>query len=269
MILGVIRYREFRPPPALESFVSAIWLLEHSAGDGALQRVVPDGHSELIVNWGPAFEFFKNGNWNRQPRIFLAGQLDGPLLLRPVGAGKTMGIRFHPQGAAAIFPQPMHELSGRFTAIDELSPGLARDLTNTLDAADPVEAAGAALLGAEGRRGHRDLAVAETVRRIALSKGSLDLGALAREIGVSVRQLERRFQSVVGLPPKVLCRIQRFQNIFRVLQEESTNWVDAAAACGYYDQAHLIRDCRNFSGTTPAVLMSAETDFARYFYERR
>ena len=48
----------------------------------------------------------------------------------------------------------------------------------------------------------------------------------------------------------------------------SANWVDMAIDCGYYDQAHLIRDCKSLSGETPAVLLAEDADLARYFYRR-
>ena len=82
------------------------------------------------------------------------------------------------------------------------------------------------------------------------------------------RQFERRFQTSVGLPPKLFCRIRRFRQIFELLEQESIDWVDAALAYGYYDQSHLIRDCRDLSGTTPAILFDENADLARHFYTR-
>jgi len=113
-----------------------------------------------------------------------------------------------------------------------------------------------------------DVLVAEAVRRITIAKGASNLVALARELGLSLRQLERRFHAAVGLPPKFFCRIQRFNNVFRVLGQDSCNWVETAIACGYYDQAHLIRDCKSLSGNTPAILLAEDADLARHFYRR-
>ena len=162
----------------------------------------------------------------------------------------------------------MHELSGRFTPVEELSPTLSRDLNHALESPDPIAAIEAALLSAGDTSKGGDLLVAEAVRRIILAKGGSDLGALARELGLSIRQLERRFHSTVGLPPKLFCRIERFSNVFRVLGQQSRNWVETAFACGYYDQAHLIRDCKSLSGNTPAILLADEADLARHFYLR-
>lgn len=262
----MVWYREIAPSPPLRTFIHSFWILEHDGQGAAAQRVVPDGHSELILNWGQPFEAFEAGQWRGQPRCFLAGQIDGPLLLRPAGPAKMLGIGFQPHGAGNVFPQPMHELSGRFTPVQDLSLELSRNLNRALESTDPIAKVEAALLRAVSNSRACDLLVAEVVRRIILANGAMDLAALARELGLSLRQLERRFLAAVGLAPKLFCRIQRFRHVFGVLGQPSCNWVETAVACGYYDQAHLIRDCKDLSGTTPAILLAKDADLARHFY---
>jgi AraC-like DNA-binding protein len=264
----LIRYQEIRPSARLGRFVASFWILEHDGEDVLPQRVVPDGHSELILNWRQPFEWFQAGAWHKQPQCFLAGQIDGPLLLKPNGPAKMLGIGFQPHGAASVFPQPMHELSGRFTPLEDLSRRLSRDIDQILESPDPIAAVEAALSSMLDISRDGDLLIEEAVRRITLAKGGSNLASLSRELGLSIRQLERRFQAVVGLPPKLFCRIQRFSNVFRVLGQPSCDWVETAVACGYYDQAHLIRDCKNLSGNTPTVLMGDDADLARHFYRR-
>ncbi len=179
-----------------------------------------------------------------------------------------LGIGFQPHGAASVFSQPMHELSGRFTPVEDLSRQLSRGLNDALDSHDPIAAVESALLSAENKVCGGDLLIAEAARRITLGKGALDLAALARELGLSIRQLERRFLAAVGLSPKLFCRIQRFNNVFHVLGQPSCNWVETAVASGYYDQAHLIRDCKDLSGNTPAILLAEDADLARHFYQQ-
>jgi AraC-like DNA-binding protein len=88
------------------------------------------------------------------------------------------------------------------------------------------------------------------------------------ELGVSIRQMERRFNAGVGLPPKLFCRMQRFVQVFRAIGTQPNKWADTAVACGYYDQAHLIRDFKSFSGETPAALLAEDADLARHFLKR-
>jgi methylphosphotriester-DNA--protein-cysteine methyltransferase len=144
-----------------------------------------------------------------------------------------LGIGFHPDGAARLFGPCMPELSGKFTSVEDISTSLARKLTPALESPDPIAMVEAALLSALGSHDRSDLLVTE---------------------------------AAVGLSPKLFSRLQRFNHVFRVLETSVSNWAQTAAACGYYDQAHLIRDCKRFSGTTPAKLLAGDGDLARYFY---
>jgi len=94
----------------------------------------------------------------------------------------------------------------------------------------------------------------------------METSELAFTCGLSTRQLQRRFKAEVGIGPKLLARIQRFQRIFWAL-ESSPEWVQVALQCGYYDQAHLIRDFRDFSGAAPAALLAPGTDLAFHFLQ--
>lgn len=84
--------------------------------------------------------------------------------------------------------------------------------------------------------------------------GCLGIGRLAAEIGCSRKHLVAGFGSEIGLPPKTLARILRFARVLRRLDgADRPAWAEIALDCGYYDQAHLIRDFRQFAGTTPAA----------------
>jgi AraC-like DNA-binding protein len=262
-----VRYREIPPPARLRSFVEALWTLESDGSHAAPQRVVPDGHPELILNAGHPFEVLQGGEWRRQPGLFFAGQIEGPLLLRPGGAAHVLGIRFHPHGAAALFGPRMHELTARFTGIDDLSPALASGLGGAVEAGLSIARVEAALLAAETRLRAPDRVVEEAVRRLREAPQT-DIAVLARSLGISLRHLERRFRAAVGLPPKLFGRMRRFLQVFSAIEQPSATWVRAAVDCGYYDQAHLIRDFRRFSGHTPAVLLARDADLARHFLER-
>jgi AraC-like DNA-binding protein len=231
----MVRYGEIRPCAQLQSFISTFWILEHDGGDAAPQRVVPDGHSELILNWSHPFQFFQRGRWLDQPSCFFAGQIDGPLLLRPTGAAKMQGIGFHPDGAARLLRRPVHQLSRLFTPVDDLSPSLSRGLHDPLHGPDAIAGVEAALaLCADGSR-RSDLVVSEAIARIERSRGALDVAVLAKELALSTRQLERRILAEVGLSPKMFSRIQRFSGVFTALRQPSCNWVETAMSCGYYD----------------------------------
>lgn len=91
------------------------------------------------------------------------------------------------------------------------------------------------------------------------------IGRLAALCGVERRTLERLFRDSVGFSPKRLCRIVRFQRVLREVRLRPQAWVDIAVRCGYFDQAHLIRDFRELSGDSPAVFLRDEPALSRCF----
>jgi AraC-like DNA-binding protein len=92
--------------------------------------------------------------------------------------------------------------------------------------------------------------VAWTFRRLATADGRVAIGALADEVGWSRRHLATSWRRDVGLGPKAVARILRFQRALRLLREGHT-LADAAYECGYADQPHLNRDFRALAGATP------------------
>src|SRR5262249_48708791 len=108
-----------------------------------------------------------------------------------------------------------------------------------------------------------DPIVEHAVTELTASNGMLSVASLAHDFGLSTRHLERRFLESVGIAPKVYARMQRFQSVWPVIDPRAP-WAAAAFACGYYAQAHLIRDFREFSGEPPASLIATD-DLARHF----
>ncbi|HVF15298.1 MAG TPA: helix-turn-helix domain-containing protein, partial [Steroidobacteraceae bacterium] len=74
--------------------------------------------------------------------------------------------------------------------------------------------------------------------------------------GLSARRLTRLFAIEVGLTPKLYARVKRFQHMFKSMRHPQLDWSELAVTCGYFDQSHLIRDCKSISGFTPTELQA-------------
>jgi AraC-like DNA-binding protein len=85
------------------------------------------------------------------------------------------------------------------------------------------------------------------------SHGKAPIGWICDRLGRSRRHLAVQFRDQVGLPPKIVARILRFDRAVSMLARPHANLVDVAFECGYYDQAHLSRDFRSFAGKPPAA----------------
>jgi AraC-like DNA-binding protein len=279
----MMRYTVHAPPPALRRTVECLW---HVQGDGAgapPETIVPDGCIELIVHAGDPFLECgpvspgpgAGGPGAPQPRVFVAGQLTRALAIRPGARLDTWGVRFRPGGAAACLGPDLERLASCLVPFEDLWGRAGRSEADRLlehrEGAAGLRRALEVLLLRRLAGGPGVDALAEAAaQRILRERGAVTVDVLAADAGVGRRQLERRFRSAVGLPPRALLRIARFQNLFRLYQETSRPaWADLALAAGYYDQAHLVNDFRELAGTTPPRFLAAQGELSRRFTERR
>jgi AraC-like DNA-binding protein len=201
------------------------------ASAGAAWLAPPSTAVTVIINMGAAF--------GGLPGAFVAGLTDRCDVVSQHGEIDCLDLKLTPLGAYRLFGVPMSELTGRVVDLAELAnlrPGrLEEDLLR---------------LAADGPEPARE--VAQVWRRLTATHGTAPIGALAAEVGWSRRHLVTRFREQVGLPPKTVARILRFEELLRRLPAAGRGRTAAvAAACGYYDQAHMNRDFREFAGTTP------------------
>ena len=89
--------------------------------------------------------------------------------------------------------------------------------------------------------------VNDTIQNILINKGSLDIAKLAKKSFVSTRQLERLFHEYVGITPKKLSNLIRYQFLWRdILCEPDFDVLSAVYKFGYTDQSHLLREFKRY-----------------------
>jgi AraC-like DNA-binding protein len=223
---------------------------------------------ELILNFGAEFVQHCEGHRELQPRNFFVGQMTGPILISPTGAVQLIGIRFHPGGTAPFLRLPLHEITDHVVELGSLSSTLERDLLCVSLVSASLTKKIAAIeefLTRELSSREIDPRLMRLAAKIVDSGGLVSVDQLANDAGLSSRQLERRFLREIGLGPKLLGRIIRFQQVFRAVEHCDAAWATIAIECGYYDQAHLIRDFHQFARQTPAVLFEHQSALTESF----
>ncbi|PAN03088.1 AraC family transcriptional regulator [Streptomyces sp. Alain-F2R5] len=202
------------------------------------------------------------------------GSVTGGLRCRSVAIhhdGRQRGVQLSltPLGARAIYGMPAAELAHRLVPLDELLGALAVELVDRLRSATTWAARFTALdellLRAVGRAACGDPVhwvrpeVAEAWRRLVAARGRVQVGAVAEELGWSRRYLTERFRREVGLSPKTFARVLRFEHAHELaVAQEPLPWGDVATVSGYADQAHLVRDWREFTGRSPTAWRRGE-----------
>lgn len=271
-----MQYAEVPPLPRLAGIVDRLWTLSGDATSlGAdTQPVLPDGCPELIMHFGDAFErVYANGVVERQSAIIFAAQLTSQLLLRPTGLIRVLGVRFHPYGAAALIKAPQHELTGMTIGVDALDGPLSRALQEVRDSTADLDEAvtrvqHTLLRWLEPDR--IDPRVRCAVQAISRRRGLVSIDGVAAGVSTTRRHLERRFLESVGVTPKRLARITRFQHALRILEESDSpaRGTHTAATCGYADQAHFVRDFRDLAGCPPGEHLLRQGELTGVFTSR-
>ena len=266
-----MRYAEHAPPDALAAVLHCLWTFEDDAPGGEPQRIVPDGRCELIVHLGEPYR--EVGNDAPQPRVLFAGQLTKPLWLESTGPCAVVSARFRPAAARAFVGYSMRRTTDLRLALDEVVPGLAWGLAESLARLPAMEDRALTLARWVGDRVQHaavrdDLAVRLAAERIEATGGEVDVAELVAASGLGRRQFERRFGEQVGIGPALLASVLRFRRVFDLIEHDSSRpWTDAALAAGYFDQSHLIRDFRRFVGCTPTEFQRASQGLATALVE--
>jgi AraC-like DNA-binding protein len=171
----------------------------------------------------------------------------------------TSGIRFRPGMAAPFLRVRAEELTDRTIALEAFWGDAARELAGRLGEARSSEECRRILSAAVRPPESAPNGVQRAIEVVASSHGDVNLEWVARQAGMSERQFRRRCLEESGLAPKQLCRVLRFRRAC-ALGERGLPWGLIAAEAGYFDQAHLIRDFREFTGNTPVSVFSNTAD---------
>jgi AraC-like DNA-binding protein len=244
--------------------VRCFWFLRAEDLGGAPQTIVADGRLEIILHLGNAFQRLDDhGIARAQERALVSGQLTSPIRLRSNGAADIVGIRFRTAAASVFFRTPLAELNDRVESLDHVSRRLARNLFDAAARQHTPQLRAAALARVLERSvsGDFDQLASHIVTSLD-TPNAPQVAAVAARYGVSARTIERRVQDSTGL--SLLRRVLRFRRAFRELdQSPPGTWATVAARTGYYDQAHLIRDFRQFAGVAPTEFFGLDPELAR------
>ena len=261
-----MEYVEVPAPPPLDELVHCFWFLRGTFPATETQTIVADGRLEIILHLAEPFSRVgDDGRGTRQADALVSGQLTGPVRLTGNGVGDVVGIRFRTTAAASVVRMPLADLTDRVEALSDVSTTLAAELLAVARAHGTPLSRAAGLSRVLGRRVTRAPDPLATVATDALATlPSPRIEALARSLGSTPRTLERRVTLATGLPPATLRRVIRFRRTFRALESTPRGtWAEVAVKTGYADQAHLIRDFRQFAGASPSEFFGAEPELAR------
>lgn len=250
------------PSGALADHIASVAIIERESTCEDQVFTLPRGQATLIFclnserPLNPA-----GGALQAEGRLKVLGPATKSYSKRVSGVPQSIIVRFRTASAFPFLQVPMHGLADGMTELDNLVGAPARSLANAMAQA-PSTASRLQLLERFLLK-QLDNSSARTVRRgqqlaQALPAGSEATAANRADSGYSSRQMRRLFNDYVGLSPCTLQRVERFSHAVRLARgAPDTSWGDVAAQLGYYDQAHMIGEFREFVGVTPCRFASA------------
>jgi AraC-like DNA-binding protein len=253
------------PKPPLSEFVDSFWLYEGHATEHKIERILPTGTLELVINLRQNELRFYDTKLPENCSRFSGAIISGAhgRGIAPAAEAFLIGVHFKPGGAFPFLGLPAGELIDTHIDLDTLwglsAVRLRERLCAARTTAERFQLLQQALLNrlCNGREKH--YAVSATLEMFAKNQVQPTVREAAKYLGLSQRRLIEVFKAEVGMTPKLFSRIQRFQQTRTLIQQNpSHNWAGLALDLGYFDQSHLIREFLEFSGLSPTAYLTRQ-----------
>ena len=234
-------YREIAPAQRLIRYVECYWSRKDTVGTPQ-HPVLPDGCADILFSTCD----------NEASGVALVGLMTTPQVVNIPAGQLFFGVRFRPGMASAFVPEAP-ALNDRNEPLENVVGRAARELLERfLESKTPEEMAG--VMNSFLRPLEPPDVAQRALQNLYLTGDSIE--QVAAQAGLSTRQFRRLCIDRAGVSPKYLSRIVRFRNATQRIatlaaKPAQPDWAQFAAACGYFDQAHFIREFQEFSGITP------------------
>jgi AraC-like DNA-binding protein len=265
-----MRYREFTPCKKLRPFINCYWYFEGTAGATVTDCTFPDGSLEIIFNIATSVSRSQNDRpFTSNPSSELIGQMTQPYNVRFSGLNRLFGIRFFPHTFSCFTREPLMNIND--VTIDPQDV-LGREFKNLASIVHGEEDPGRYVHRVEeflmrkiyaARVDHKHELLEALIRKIFAGEVNSIVSMQAKS-GYNERYLQRLFSERIGINPKFLLKITRFQRSFQYLKAH-TALTTVAYESGYFDQAHFNRDFKFFTGTTPSTYLEQPYSINRIF----
>lgn len=261
------------PANGLEKLIKSYWFISSRDNDEKkVQKIVPDGYPEIIFHFADPYMIRLKSDWELQPPHLLAGQIKKHFYLGNTGKSDIAGVKLNPTALTHLFGLHMDKYTDKVVQLEAVLGGYFSQLVRQLEAAGSTDKKCDALntffLSIAGEKVHKETAADEAVTLILSSNGTVTVRELCRALSLSERQLERLFKQYVGLPPKFYARVIRFSQIFKHIQKGDPFWTNTVYRTGFYDQAHFIKNFKEFTGEEPSEYLFEELNIANFFLNK-
>ncbi|MCG3137643.1 MAG: hypothetical protein HJJLKODD_01492 [Phycisphaerae bacterium] len=266
-------YLRHQPSYPLNLFVDHLWYFSGFQPDYRRERMLPHGGTDLIINLDQIPKRLYDRDHLQNEQIFrcswISGQQTRYILFDAQMNSALMGVRFRADGLYPFLQIPLEEFTDRVLESELIFGAQARALFEQLLTVSSPQEKFSILENFLQTRLPQETRPIHTIRRaLAIwnrNQRLLSQRELAGELGISQKHLINLFKRHVGVTPKAMERLTRFQCVLRRLEQSQTlAWPLLAQHCGYYDQAHFIKEFQNFAGLTPTTYLTEKGEYLNF-----
>jgi AraC-like DNA-binding protein len=263
----------YRPEPPLSKFVDSFWLHEGQEAGHKIERILPTGTLELVINLRRNELRFYDAE-RPEKRSRLSGAVVSGAHGRSFTPGDEeevfiIGVHFKPGGAFPFLGLPAGDLADAHVDLETLwgppAGRLRERLCEARTSAERFRLLEEALLGRLCHCVEQHYAVSAALEMFGKNQAGPTVREAAKHLGLSQRRFIQVFKAEVGMTPKLFSRIQRFQQTRTFIrQNPSPDWAALALDLGYFDQSHFIREFLEFSGLSPTAYINRHQRFIEH-----
>lgn len=250
----------------IKKYVHSFWILRTKNPEGRIKPYLlpPDKYFNIILSFKSNTNIIKNNIFKSAVSgSFIVGMRTAYVLLQPDGDVDYLAIAFYPHTLRCFLNFHCINITDNFFELDllkskfnEVFKPVLNEVYSDEKRIEIIEKR--LLLLIEKIDYVPNNYLVEALNIIQKNNGLISIQNICNDIGTSVRQLNRDFEKFVGISPKFYSRIVRFNNLLDSLKnmEKFENFADIAYYCGYFDQAHMIHECFDFTGLSPKQLLN-------------
>jgi AraC-like DNA-binding protein len=202
-----------------------------------------------------------NGHATNMPKIEILGQLTLPTRITATKETVILIARFYPYATSLFFPNPISDFTNYSVDFDDVCVEATNQFYDNLTQADSMEQKVGILdafliqrLGKNEKRNQKIKMIEQICDRICVEGEAFNAKDLSGECRFSERYIQRLFTENVGLPPRSFFNIHRFNKSLELIRSSDSSLTSIAYDCGYYDQAHFIKEFKKYTGMTPSEI---------------
>jgi len=280
----MIDFQKYQPHPSLAIYIDSYFVIRTGMYNKKSKEIIgsflnfsnhPQGTIDMMFSLhGQGIQLTTNQNDGQNlSDIFLMAQQEGKFDIKFMPDSYIFGIVFYSESFSKFLKLPLSEITnGGLLLKDELDKKyleLYDKLKNHSNSNDMVVTVNKFIVGELARFEHTFGKFDKLIRYIRATNGQMSIEQLSSLSNMSTRSLQRKMKEVTGVSPKSYSRTVRFKYAINlIILQQEVDWHDILFECGYYDQAHFIKEFKFHTGYTPSEFIKNGGDTLSFFFSK-